>query len=123
MPPRPFSPPGTPSQYLPDRPVSMEHVRLELDLDLPGQRLSGRATLTLRARRNDVRLVELHAVDMQIEKITVDGAPAGSFHYDGQRLFIDLGHPHARGTRLTVTVTYRAAPRRGLYFVSRRKDA
>ena len=32
---------------------------------------------TLRARRNEVSSVELHAVDMEIEKVTVDGAPAG----------------------------------------------
>jgi aminopeptidase N len=117
--PRPFSPPGTPHQYLPDRPVSMEHVRLELELDLPGQRLAGLATLTLRARRDEVKSLELHAVDMKIEAVTVDGAAADGYHYDGQRLFIDLEQPHARGTRLTVAVKYRATPRRGLYFVQR----
>ena len=36
---RPFAAPGTPIQYLPDRPVVVQHVRLELDLDLelPGE--------------------------------------------------------------------------------------
>ena len=100
----------------------MEHVRLELDLDLAKQRLAGRATLTLRARRNDVSAIQLHAVDMEIDKVTVDGAAAESFHYDGHCLYIELGQPHARGTRLTVMVSYRAAPRRGLYFVPRRRD-
>ena len=88
---RPFAAPGTPTQYLPDRPVVVQHVRLELDLDLAGRRLSGRSILTLGVRRDAVAAVELHAVDMQIDEVTVDDKATSDFHYDGERLRIDLG--------------------------------
>src|SRR5688572_24947454 len=119
---RPFAAPGTPTQYLPDRPVVVQHVRLELDLDLAGRRLSGRSILTLGVRRDAVAAVELHAVDMQIDEITVNDKATSDFHYDGQRLRIDLGKRHARGDQLVLAVAYRASPRRGLYFIGPDED-
>ncbi len=113
--PRPFVPPGTPPRYLPDRPVSVQHVRLELEVDLAARRLTGRAVLTLRCRRDDVRRIELDAVDMTFAEIKVDGALA-EHHYDGEKLSIDVG-PHARGSELVVSVRYACSPRRGLYFI------
>ena len=54
---------------------SVQHVRLELDLDLAGAAAGRRrSTLTLTCRRDDVAAVELHAVDMTIDEVTVDGA-------------------------------------------------
>jgi aminopeptidase N len=114
---RPFAAPGTPTQYLPDRPVVVQHVRLELDLDLAGRRLSGRSILTLGVRRDAVAAVELHAVDMQIDEVTVNDKATSDFHYDGERLRIDLGKRYARGDQLVLAVAYRASPRRGLYFI------
>jgi aminopeptidase N len=115
--PRPFVPPGTDTHYTPDRPVGVTHVRLEVTLDLDAQSVRGRSELALAARRDGLTAVELNAVDMQIEEVTVDGEPAAGTSYDGQRLRIELGSARARGDRLTVSVAYRAIPRRGLYFV------
>jgi aminopeptidase N len=115
--PKPFAPPGTPVRYLPDRPVSMEHVRLELDLDLAGRKLSGRSRLRLRVRRDDLPAVELHAVDMTIDEVKVDGGLPRSFRYDGQTLRIELPHRYERETGLELEIAYRCAPTRGLYFV------
>jgi aminopeptidase N len=39
------------------------------------------------------------------------------FHHDGKRLRVELGKPLASGAELVIAVTYRGAPRRGLYFV------
>src|SRR5882757_6413144 len=114
---RPFVPPGTETHYTPDRPVAVTHVRLEVTLDMEARTVRGRSELTLSARREQVTAVELHAVDMQIEEVTVDGAPAAGISYDGQRLRVELGRSCARGERVVVGVGYRAAPRRGLYFI------
>ncbi len=114
---RPFAPAGTPSRYTPDRPVGVNHVKLDVDLDLPGKRLSGTSTLALTARRDDLKHVELHAVEMTVTEAMVDGAPAAAFDYDGERLRIELPRARRRGDRFEVSVRYRCAPRRGLYFV------
>jgi aminopeptidase N len=114
--PRPFSPPGAPTHYLPDRPASAEHLRLEIDLDLEERQVSGRATLKLRCRRDDVRTVTLDAVEMTITEVTVDGKKT-RFLYDGEKLRIEFDSAHARGDALVVTVAYKCSPRRGLYFL------
>jgi aminopeptidase N len=97
--------------------VSLAHLRLEVQLDLERRSVAGRSTLALAVRRDDLRAIELDAVEMAIDEVLVDERPAPGFSYDGEKLRIELGRAHARGTRLTVAVAYRCSPRRGLYFV------
>ena len=115
--PRPFAPPGTATHYVPDRPVAVSHVCLSFEPDLAARTLQGQSRLSLTARRDGLEKVELHAVDMTIEKVTVDGQPVSGIDYDGERLRIALGRSFARGERFTLAVDYRCKPRRGLYFV------
>ncbi len=115
--PKPFVPAGTEAHYTPDRPVGVEHVRLELDLDLAKRKLAGRAVLSLVARRDDLQAVTLHAVEMEISAVAVNDRPTKRFDYDGLRLRIELDRAHRRDERLTVSVTYSCTPRRGLYFI------
>ena len=114
---KPFSPPGTPLRYTPDRPFRTAHVRLELDLDLAARRLMGAVTLRLEARRDDLAAVTLDAVEMIIVSVAVDGEEIPTFHYDGEKLRVPLPRPINRGSHAAVTVRYRATPRRGLYFI------
>jgi len=115
--PRPFAPPGTATHYVPDRPVAVSHVCLSFEPDLAARTLQGQSRLSLSARRDGVDKVELHAVDMTIEKVSVDGQPVAGLDYDGECLRIALGRTFARGEHFTLTVDYRCKPRRGLYFV------
>ena len=69
------------------------------------------------ARRDRLTAVTLHAVDMQIDDVTVDGNPVESTDYDGEQLRIELGRSLARGQQFTLAVSYACAPRRGLYFI------
>jgi aminopeptidase N len=115
--PRPFAPPGTATHYVPDRPVAVSHVRLNFEPDLAARTLLGQSCLTLTARQDGVDKVELNAVDMTIERVSVDGKSVSGVDYDGECLRIALGRTFARGERFTVAVDYRCKPRRGLYFV------
>jgi aminopeptidase N len=92
-------------------------VRLEVALDLAGKRLSGRSELTMTARRDRLTVVTLHAVDMQIDAVTVDGQPAAGTDYDGEQLRVELGRDVGRGEQFTLAVSYACSPRRGLYFI------
>ncbi len=96
--------------------MGVEHVRLELDLDLAGRSVAGRSILSLVARRDDVIALTLHAVEMTIDGVSVNDRPTKRFDYDGQRLRIELSRAHKTGEQLTVAVSYRCTPRRGLYF-------
>jgi len=115
--PRPFAPPGTKTHFQADRPVRVVHVRLELDLDLAAKQLAGLATLTLAARRDNLSVFELDAVEMAIDEVRLDGQPAPAVDYDGEKLRVRLPRPISSGTEVKVAVRYRCSPRRGLYFI------
>jgi aminopeptidase N len=114
--PKPFVPHGTPRHYAPDRPVTAQHVRLDLELDFPNRRLAGAVSLRVAARRDELTQLVLDAAEMEIGEVTVDGTPA-RHDYDGSHLRIFLGKTYRRGQVFTVKVAYAATPRRGLYFL------
>jgi aminopeptidase N len=113
---QPFAAPGTRHNFTADRSLRIVHVRLELDLDLPGKRLAGVATLTLASRRDELAVFTLDAVEMDIESVTLDGR-ATAFDYDGERLRVPCERPFARDAEFRAEVRYRCTPRRGLYFM------
>ncbi len=115
--PRPFVTPGTKTHFAPDCPVSVTHVRLDLEPNLNERSLKGEVTLSLVCRRDDLAAVELDAVDMQFSSISVDGEPAAGTHYDGKRLRVALARHRARGDELSLRIGYHCAPLRGLYFI------
>jgi len=114
--PKPFSPPGTPLRFAADRPFRVASVRLELDLDLAGRRLSGAVTHRIEARQEALASVSFDAVELSIDAVVVDGA-AVPFDHDGEKVRLALPRPLARGAATSVTITYHGSPRRGLYFI------
>jgi aminopeptidase N len=113
---QPFAPPGTRHNFTADRSLRVVHARLELDLDLPGRRLAGVATLTLASRRDALAVFTLDAVEMEIESVALGGRSA-PFDYDGERLRVTCERPFARDAEFRAEIRYRCAPRRGLYFM------
>jgi len=114
--PKPFSPPGTPLRFAADRPFRVAGVRLELDLDLAGRRVSGAVTHRIEARQDALPAATFDAVELSIDTVVVDGTPV-AFDHDGEKVRLVLPRPLARGAAASVTITYHASPRRGLYFV------
>jgi aminopeptidase N len=116
MPPRPFAPPGTRTNFVGDRPVRLDHVRLEWEIDLVKRRLSGTATLSVAARREGLTSVSFDAVELDVEGVAVSGR-AASFTNDGQSLRVMLDDPPAENAPFEIAVRYACRPRRGLYFI------
>jgi aminopeptidase N len=110
---RPFVLPSSSRHFERDRPFAIDHLALDLTLDVAAHAI--RATATLDVRRVDpaAERLALDAVGFEIQSVTLDARPA-TFHYDGRSLLvpIDAGSSAAR-----VGVTYTATPRRGLYFL------
>ena len=115
--PRPFVTPGTQKHFAPDCPVSILHIRLDLEPNLAARSLRGEVTLSLHCRQDDLNAVELDAVDMHFASITIDGIPTPGTHYDGKRLRISLDRPRTRGDKFSITIAYHCSPLRGLYFI------
>ena len=113
---REFAFPGTRPKFAPDRIVDLQHIALVLDVDPAQRSLSGNVTLRGSVIAPGTRVLELDAVELQIDVVTV-GSEAAAFRHDGKRLRIELPAPLVAGSEVTIAIAYRGAPRRGLYFI------
>ncbi len=113
---REFAFPGTRPKFAPDRVVDIQHIALAIDVDPAKRSVAGTATLHGRVIAPGTRSIELDAVELVIDGVTVGASPV-VWKHDGQRLRIELAMPLPAGAEVVVAVAYHGAPRRGLYFI------
>lgn len=112
-----FELPGAKPQYNPDRPGQVEHIFLDLTLDIPLERVSGTSTITLNPIRNAIKQLVLDAVNLTIASVQVDQIPQ-PFEYDGEQLTIELLNPAFVGKAIKIAIAYSVDnPQRGIYFI------
>ncbi len=112
-----FELPGAKPHYNPDRPGQVEHIFLDLSLDIPNQRCYGTCSIRLLPVRNGIDRLTLDAVNLQIKSVQVDEVEQ-NFEYDGANLCIYLSQPTKIGLRLLIAINYCAEkPQRGIYFI------
>ncbi len=112
-----FELPGARPHYTPDRPGQVEHIALELDLDIEHQRYSGTCRIHLNPIREGIEQLTLDAVSLTIESVMI-GAVAQSFDHNGEQLYVTLSQPLVPGQAIELAIAYRSEnPQRGLYFV------
>ena len=115
--PKSFELPGAKPHYNPDRPGQVNHIFLDLALDIPNQSFRGTCSITLTPVRQGITRLVLDAVDLQIESVFVDET-CQVFDYDGNQLIIHLVEPLETEEAITIKIAYRAEnPQRGLYFI------
>ena len=122
-----FQLPGAKPHYNPDRPGQVEHIALDLVLDIPQQSITGTSKIRLRPVRNGITDLTLDAVNLRIDSVTIssqieakpDSDKAKSkFDYDGEFLKIYLNEPTQANVPIEIAITYAAEqPQRGIYFV------
>ncbi|MEH1788335.1 M1 family metallopeptidase [Nostoc sp.] len=114
---KPFELPGARPHYNPDRPGQVEHIFLDLSLDIPKQSYQGSCSIRLLPIRNGIDRLTLDAVNLNIESVQVDDVPQ-NFDYDGEQLSIKLSEATQVGKRLLIAIAYSVAkPQRGIYFI------
>ncbi|MBE9111524.1 M1 family metallopeptidase [Nodosilinea sp. LEGE 07298] len=112
-----FEMPGAKPHYNPDRPGQVEHIALELTLDLEQQICEGTCKIRINPVRDGLDSLVLDAVNQQIESVKV-GSTKQDFDYDGERLHVRLKKPTVAEESFTVAIAYRLVqPERGLYFI------
>ncbi|MGJ5673958.1 MAG: M1 family aminopeptidase [Nostochopsis sp.] len=117
-----FELPGAKPHYNPDRPGQVEHIFLELDLDISNQSLQGQCNITLLAIRNGIDRLILDAVNLNIESVLVDEI-SQKFDYDGQKLSVQLHSPTIANKRIAIAIAYSVQkPQRGIYFIQPEKN-
>jgi aminopeptidase N len=112
----PFALPGDRPVWGRNRPLKIEHLRLEFSFDLKKRRVDGVTTLTFHPRAGSVREAVFDAVDLDVASVTDEAGKALGFSVGDRTLTVDLGRARREGQSTTVVVTYSATPRRGLYF-------
>ena len=90
-------------------------LKLDLDLDLEAGTLTGTATHTLAALKDDLRVVRMHLEDMQVTSATADGAACTVAQADGL-LTVTLDRPRKKDEPLVLTIGYGGKPTSGLWF-------
>ncbi|MEH1941660.1 MAG: M1 family metallopeptidase [Nostoc sp.] len=114
---KPFELPGARPHYNPDRPGQVEHIFLDLSLDIPKQSYQGSCSIRLSPICNGIDHLTLDAVNLNIESVQVDEVPQ-NFDYDGEQLSIQLSEATQIGKRLLIAITYSVTkPQRGIYFI------
>ncbi|MEH2196065.1 MAG: M1 family metallopeptidase [Nostoc sp.] len=114
---KPFELPGARPHYNPDRPGQVEHIFLDLSLDIPKQSYQGSCSIRLLPIRNGIDRLTLDAVNLNIESVQVDDVPQ-TFDYDGEQLSIQLSEVTQIGKRLLIAIAYSVSkPQRGIYFI------
>ena len=113
-----FELPGAKPHYNPDRPGQVEHIFLDLTLDIPNQSYEGTCSIQIKPVRSGIDRFTFDAVNLIINSVTVAGAPQ-HFDYDGEQLQVQLTEPTEAGEIVTVAIAYRVKkPQRGLYFIA-----
>jgi len=113
-----FELPGARPHYTPDRPGQVNHIALDLDLDIAHQRYTGTCTIRLTPVRSGIDRLVLDAVNLQIESVLV-GNLSQPFDHDGEQLYVQLSQPTTVGQTLELAIAYHSDnPQRGLYFVA-----
>ena len=112
-----FELPGAKPHYNPDRPGQVEHIFLDISLDIPNQSCYGSCSIRLLPVRNGIDRLTLDAVNLKITSVQVNEVEQ-KFEYDGEKLCIYLSQPTEIGHRLLIAIAYAAAkPQRGIYFI------
>jgi aminopeptidase N len=110
---RPFAFPHTSRKFERARPFHVEHLALDLDLQVLERRVRGSATLTVRRVDPDADTIVLDAIAFEISAVHV-GKATGHYAYDGREIHVTIPRTVER---VDVRVEYTATPRRGLYFL------
>ncbi len=109
--------PGTARRYERSCPFRVEHLALELELDIPQRRVEGIASLTLTRQSPTEDRLKLDAVGFELERLCwvhEDADVPVDFSYDGH--VISVAVPRASESA-QLEIHYSVTPRKGMYFL------
>jgi aminopeptidase N len=102
-------------KYAPDRDIDIQHVLLDVTPDFRERSIEAQMTMTFRPISQRVEEVRLNAVDLRVRDL-VSSEPLEHYENTGEELVVTFKQPIPAGKEVTLTVTYRAFPQKGIYF-------
>ncbi|GAB4377986.1 MAG: M1 family metallopeptidase [Elainellaceae cyanobacterium] len=117
-----FELPGARPHYNPDRPGQVEHIFLDLAIDIPTKSYCGTCQIRLNPIRNGIDSLTLDAVNLHIDGVKVNEVEQ-PYDYDGEQLRIRLKTPTTANQPIIVAIAYHVEhPQRGIYFITPTSD-
>ncbi len=113
---RSFELPDDALHYAPDRPADVRHVKLVVTLDFEQETVSGTVYTTFAALYEEVRTITFDAVELMIERVTIDGK-AVQYTSTDKKLVVTLDRIYFNNEVFTIVIEYHAKPRTGLHFI------
>ncbi|MDJ0730065.1 MAG: M1 family metallopeptidase [Crocosphaera sp.] len=114
---RKFELPGAKPHYNPDHYGQVNHISLDLTLDIPHQSFTGTCSITLTPVRSGIKQLILDAVDLNINSVFINEV-SQPFDYEQEKLTINLLQP-TQENPLKIIINYGVEnPQRGLYFIA-----
>lgn len=111
-----FELPGAKPHYNPDRFGQVNHIFLDLKLDLINKSFQGICKIILTPIRADIRELTLDAVNLGIKSVLIKNI-SQPFDYDGEKLIINLLQALSE-EQTEIEIHYQVnQPQRGLYFI------
>ena len=114
---RTFELPGDRLHYAPERPADVQHVKLDITLDFEHEMINGIAYTTFSTLYEEVRTITFDAIELTIEKISLENGPALRYTTTENTLIVSLDRPYRHGEQFTIAIQYSAQPRTGLHFM------
>jgi aminopeptidase N len=112
------APKAAPYQWPRSHNYDVQHYRIKLAFDWAARSVMGETTVTLKPLAGDFKEIELDAGEMNIKSVTLAGGPSLKFDYrDKEKLFVSLDRAYAPADTIAVTISYSAAPKKGLTFI------
>ena len=102
-------------KYAPDREVDILHLALDVTPDFKQRTVSGKATFKFKPIARPLQELDLDAVDLAVESVTATEKIL-SYQATDEKIIVTFADPIPPDKEASVTVTYQAEPRQGLYF-------
>lgn len=106
-----------PIHHAPNKEFHMIHLDLNFHFNIEKKEVLGVATEKIVPYQNDYKTIHLNAMDMKIEKVTLNGKNL-SFQYDDKILSINLDKNYGLNDTLTYSITYSTIPKKGIFFIT-----
>ena len=100
-----FEMPGARPHYNPDRPGQVEHIFLDLVLDIPKQSFRGTCSIRINPVRSGIDKLTLDAVNLKIKSVKV-GDTKQTFDSDGEFLQVQAHESAEADKPITIAIDY-----------------
>jgi len=113
-----FALPGSKPHYTPNKVGNLEHIFLDIAVDVEKQTCEGWSTSTITPYSIDLETVKLDAVNMEITTVKINDVVA-EFDYDGKEIVIHLPNKLENKEKLEIAVQYKIEkPSEGMTFIA-----